>query len=82
MRSITCHLIVGLDGSVRAVKNRPRTNPTEVVVQVNLVVPTPPKIAAVLDIELPEPPAVNVDYAVEQWSPLDDGGDIDAEDGP
>lgn len=78
MRQISCFLIVGLDGAVRAVKTRPRSIPTEVVVQVNLQLPTPPKIAAVLDIELPEPPSANVDHAVEEWGPIEDPDGEDA----
>jgi hypothetical protein len=69
-RTIRCYLIVGMNGAVRAVKTIPRPTPTEVVVQVNLRLPTPPKIAAFIDI--PDPPDANVDYTVAEWGPVVD----------
>lgn len=74
-RKITCHLVVGVDGSVRAVKGMPRPSPSDVVVRLDLTLPTPPRIAAVLKIDLPEPPDANVEAIVAQWGPVEDPGE-------
>ena len=74
-RAITCYLIANLRGDVRVVKTRPKAHPTEVVVQVNLKLPAPPALAAVLDLELPEPPDANVEAAVAEWGPADEAGE-------
>ncbi len=79
MRNIKAFLVVDLNGSIRAVKNRPRTVPTEVVVEVNLRLPTPPRIAAVLDIEVPEPPDSVVEFALGEWEPVEEVNDEESE---
>ena len=72
VRKMTLFLAVDLRGNARVLKSRPAPTVGEAVVQVNLKLPTPPAIAAVLDIELPDPPEAVVDTVVAEWTPVED----------
>ena len=70
MKTLKKWLILRDGEYLRVVSKNPSSGilPNEIAFELNLKVPQPPRIAAVIDIELPEAPPVDAaNITVEEW---------------
>lgn len=74
MKSIRAWLVITDGTEIRVVKTNPEKKlyPNELAFELNIRVPQPPRIAGVIDIELPEAPPVDPsNVSVAEWMTWD-----------
>ena len=65
---VSSYLIVDSHGGMRLKKSANGLAPGEIAVQINLNIPSAPKVAAVVEVDLPAPPEeIDVDIEVGEW---------------
>jgi hypothetical protein len=72
MKQLRFWLVLTNGEEMRVVKRRPSLSPNEVAIEVNVKVPQPPRLIGVIDIELPEPPAVIAESTVIEYPTEDE----------
>lgn len=69
MKTLRAWLIIRNGDDLRLRVNRPQLQANEVAVEIIIKAPTPPRIVATVNIELPEPPPAFADATTIEYGP-------------